>query len=483
MKNMADTFMQVLFQYFNSINAAKSFKSFASMIFNDEALPLEGRYVDDIKHDTIPYLDWLDENNKNVISNKIDYYQTDLFEMVKIHNSGNFKPFFETLKEGLEIFLDEKYVHPRKKSLYYSKEAVSRLCKHFDFQANYITIGKKQNEIFAYSLYTSLYFVSKGYICQQYSEIVNGLELDREEFNAEVLSKYGCSGRPGVYAIYNLADRETPNVVALYEAAELEYYGKGFSKNPDYQKAYDYYKKAVENPRAYNPLAGWSLGYMFYYYKNPEKELKDAYIPEIDSMTVTDRKARSLQILKMSFNCGCPAAANVIAAIVDDDDVPDIYKCNLKTSEEYLIIAANSNYVYAKNNLFDLYENRALKAESIEKKRELTEKAYSYLKESVDLGEPWAINKYASHLFDIGSIDTAFSYFKKAAYKLNDWASYNLLEKYYFPSIIRNDTSLIYPDSIDMDFVNLLVKRCLASKNPKIKNKTEELLKDNDYGI
>ena len=92
-------------------------------------------------------------------------------------------------------------------------------------------------------MYSILFYISHGFICEKFHEVINGIDSDREEFNREVLAKYGCSGNPGMYAIYRMTNRPTPNAIAAFEAGELEYYGRGSSKQPNFEKAFYLYKK------------------------------------------------------------------------------------------------------------------------------------------------------------------------------------------------------------------------------------------------
>lgn len=69
------------------------------------------------------------------------------------------------------------------------------------------------------------------------------LENDLREYNERVTLMYGTSGKPGIYQTYALANRENPNIIALYECGEMEYYGTGPTREVNYQEAYRYYSK------------------------------------------------------------------------------------------------------------------------------------------------------------------------------------------------------------------------------------------------
>ena len=97
------------------------------------------------------------------------------------------------------------------------------------------------------------------------------LENDLREYNERVTLMYGTSGKPGIYQTYALANRENPNIIALYECGEMEYYGTGPTREVNYQEAYRYYSKT----RKYNPdhpLATWSIAYMKFHYTRLGKD-------------------------------------------------------------------------------------------------------------------------------------------------------------------------------------------------------------------
>lgn len=215
-----------------------------------------------------------------------------------------------------------------------------------------------------------MYYLEHGYLPAKYSEQINGVYKDRQEFINEVMMKYGCSGNPGKHKIYKLANRDKPNSIALFEAAELEYYGKGFDSSPNLQRAYDYYVKAV-NANDYNALAGWALGYMLYNYTNEKDPLYNAKVNELESLSFEVRVMKAAELLKKSFECGCPAAANVLGKILTDPKIDNSIKSHLtkslhlKNGIEYFEIASKHGYTFAKNNLFAYHIKKASPTETL----------------------------------------------------------------------------------------------------------------------
>lgn len=426
---------------------------------------------------------WNPSDSNETYTDLLDQYSRKLFPAVLAKSDYNLRPFYQTLASAMEL-LRNKSEADLPKRLQHSTSAAGQLADHFRALASQPTSQQYSDpqaaDVFKNALYVAMYFIATGFIVPKFSEQFNGLEQDRREFTQEVLSKFGCSGDPGVFAIYHLADRvEAPNVIALFEAGELEYYGKGFSSTPNYANAYAYYIQAAEG-KVYNPLASWSLGYMLYYYHNARKKknkLLDAEIPELDAMSTEARYAKALAHLKLSFDCGCPAAGNVLAAMIDDPNVPAFYKDKLYPAEVYLQAASDHGYVFAKNNLYNRYWNESLSLpeEKDKEVKALREKALALLKESADLGEPWATNKYARHMLDAGQLSIAYSYFRKGHRAQFDFSTLNLLKEYYLPALKNADKAVVYGDLITLEMARQYMKTVLHSETKDVVDQAEEL--------
>lgn len=283
-------------------------------------------------------------------------------------------------------------------------------------------------------------------------------ESDLQEYIDKILHGLGSSGMPGTGAIYAMAERKNPNIYALFEAGEMEYYGKNACGVRDFQSAFRYYLKA-KNSMVAHPLALWSLGYMLYYYQVPGKELESADIEEIENMiqrdaqtgAITDsflRYETAINYLTEADRNSCAAAGNVLSVITSDPNVPESLKKGLKTREEYLVYSAKAGYPFAKTNLARLYLEKAKKTKSLQIRDDYIEKCRINIIEAADTGEPWAANYLARQYnegfseflngenIEIFSIDKekALYYFtlseKCGGYRNASWAIWNLVESF-----------------------------------------------------
>ena len=390
----------------------------------------------------------LNENNSLVLSKLIDYYEQNLFKLFKTKGNNIFVMWFLFLENTIQTYIDTdsrnklinfantKRVKRNEALMLRNTDPAKQLLRYYQ---NVVESGNAElctPDTFACSLFSFLFYIENGYLPKTYSEQLNGINKDRQEFIDTVLTKYGCTGKPGKFIIYKLANREDPNSIALYEAAELEYYGNGCSSEPNFQKAYEYYYKAISSSN-FNPLAAWSLGFVLYNYKNPKDALSSSTIIEIENLTEEERIFKAMEYSTKSFNRGCPAAANVIGKIFKDEKISNSvkeelvrrYQLDPRFYEDPNIcfkIAADSGYVYAKNNLAEYYSSIA------EDGDENFELAYKYLKESADLGEPYAMNRYAYfYLLDYKKDKVgALKYFYEAALLGEKWAAINILIHY-----------------------------------------------------
>ena len=188
------------------------------------------------------------------------------------------------------------------------------------------------------------------------------------EFNEEVTCKYGINSRPGTRAIINLvkkADAKDVNIFALYEYAEMLFYGIQNGPEPDINAAFEAFKSIsnMNDGSPCHPLAHWSLSFIYFNYRQRGSELEDCdIIPELDDMELIDRVTKSLIHAKYAFILTKnPAAANILGKIcmLTDDDVPGIEeiikKHRLKTAVDYFEEATKQNYIYAFGSLSNVY--------------------------------------------------------------------------------------------------------------------------------
>ena len=435
---------------------------FLGILFNTKNIKnlTGGGNADCFNYDVIikPLVPKITETYKELI----EYYETKLYK--HFDKKDGKKVLFEVLRDGVyqyvydEDFLwelkcrNEDCLYKRNQPcLLGSKTPAEKLLKYYN---NVLNSSEIDNKTFACGVYSFLYFLEKGNLPELYLDELNGLSKDRKEFFEEVVLKYGCSGNPGVHRIYNLANRKVnPNSIALYEAAELDYYGKGISGKPNYQSSYDFCIKAVECEN-FNPLAAWALGYMIYNYDNDENPIYHSDIKQMKSLSFEGRIELAIKYLKKSYDCGCPAAANVIGLILRDKKIANSLKEELQKKYNlekdyffYFKMASDAGYSYAKNNLFKYY----LEEEGAHIGDTNFGKAYRYLKASADLGNVYAMNKYArEYLWGYmikGRRDNpkklkwqALEYFDAAAALFDSWAAFNILSFY---SLDENGVEMI----------------------------------------
>lgn len=422
-------------------------------------------------------------------TNIIEYYKTGLFDHYELDIYSNAITMLKIIKTSFKSsYIDEeslKKLHNCRNNDI-SIEGTKRLFSYLEDKIKKSSRENLTREEFANIIYSVMFFISHGYICKRFSESINGISADREEFNREVLSKYGCTGNPGIYAIYRLANQKKPNSIAVFEAAELEYYGRGISSKPNYEKAFALYKKGCYDLDNFNPMTAWSYAYMLYNYD--KKDLEGVVVKKLESLSKQDRKVRAIKPALMAFECGCPAAANLLGQIVDDDDIPREYKTNLKrSSTEYYEIASSEGYVFSKNRLSKYWNEQSSKAVSQLEKEECLKKARSYLKESADLGEPYACNKYASTYLtgNPNDIKLALPYFLTAYnlgnVKTREWAAANLIQYYIKPQNIDDAKSMLnllskngIKNNTIKSFYLELVDVCECSNIEEIKKIVEE---------
>lgn len=422
-------------------------------------------------------------------TNIIEYYKTSLFDNYELDIYSNAITMLRIIKTSFKSsYIDEgslKKLHNCRNNDI-SVEGTKRLYSYLEDKTKKSTRENLTRDEFANIIYSVMFFISHGYICKRFSESINGVSADREEFNREVVSKYGCTGNPGIYAIYRLANKKRPNSIAVFEAAELEYYGRGISSKPNYEKAFALYKKGCYDLDNFNPMTAWSYAYMLYNYDR--KDLEGVVIKKLESLSKRERKIKAIKPALMAFECGCPAAANLLGQIVEDDDIPQEYKNNLKrTNVEYYEIASSEGYVFSKNRLSKYWNEQSNKAVSQLEKEECLKKARSYLKESADLGEPYACNKYASTYLtgNPNDIKLGLPYFLTAYNlgnaKTREWAAANLIQYYIKPQNIDDAKSMLnllskngIKNNTIKSFYLELVDVCECSNIEEIKKIVEE---------
>lgn len=275
------------------------------------------------------------------------------------------------------------------------------------------------------------------------------LRKDLEEYEKQVLMRYGGSGISGIETVFAMANRAEPNIIALYEMGGMEFYGRGPSGVVDYEAAYNYYSKVLELNDSH-PLALWSIAYMKFTYKKDNYPLKNAKIAELDEEYPdgsSKRKERCwyediIYKVDQAYSYGCAAAANLIGRIIESDNntFPDAYKGKYRymKAEDFYKESADNQYAFGCNNYARKCIEKAEQCEDTVGKVTYYKEAIKYYERSAESGNPWALNRMARYYVGefvvcgviVVNIDRnkAYDYFKRAANFAN-------LNQYYWPII------------------------------------------------
>lgn len=388
----------------------------------------------------------LDENAKITIDNETntveDIRKNEIKGFIKVCMSEGYT---RRLKETLINLLDVTNIHKNKELCEKMINVIERL-QPIEKVAS--EIEKRWFCEWVDALYYYFYFAvtDKLHTDMAFSAYPE-LERDLAEYNDKITLMYGVSGNPGMYQLYSMAEREEPNIIALYECGELEYYGKGPSGKVNYQKAYEFYEKTREC-NAEHPLATWSIAYMKFHYSQEKAAKNPEYrVQEFEEELIGGRRKYSwydsiLLNVQSSYNYGCAAAANLLGKIVNasDEEFPvsrrGIFK-NASAKQLYKE-SADGGYVYGCNNYADICVKEAEKSVDVEEKKQLYQEAVFYLEKSAKLGNPWAANKVG--LFYINGIsigdEAIIEKDSDKAYKLFEYACIMIhAENYYWPFI------------------------------------------------
>lgn len=292
-----------------------------------------------------------------------------------------------------------------------------------------------------------------------------------KEYLKEVVWKDGISGKAGIRNILYLAEhslaegKDKKNPFILYEAGEIEYYGRGRSHIPDYEKAYQYYQEAATEFQ--HPLALWSMGYMIMNLAE-----KGEALSVHNQLSREKRYERALVLFNACLmqDAKCGAAYNSLGKACKNNNIPEplkekyIYKWGCDAKELFQKSRKNGN-VYGMNNYYDcLVKGSRNKEEEIRKKA--LEEAFEVIKEAAALLNPWAANRLAEIYFQ-GKIDgvkinnverdieLAKRYYEIAVYtQLDDncyWGNYN-----YVNNILLNPQITMKPREPIEESIRLL---------------------------
>lgn len=281
------------------------------------------------------------------------------------------------------------------------------------------------------------------------------LEQDLKEYREEVVMGYGSCGTPGMSKIYSMATRNDPNIIALFELGEMEYYGQGPSGRVNFESALKCYKEIMKK-NSYHPLAAWSIAYMLFYYKKPGKELENATISDFDKYYWNEDGTRNDNwyiaieyYVDKAYSFGCAAAANLIGLIIDEDDraLVSNWKYAGHDSSRYYKESADANYVFGCNNYASRCIKKASEVSNFADQSYWAMEGRKYLEKSAHNGNYWALNKLGRYHYEGIKIpntdidifecdkDKSYQYFLKArkvsGREKEYWPLINLIEKFW----------------------------------------------------
>lgn len=482
------------------------FLSFSQEVISDKIINrvrvnfLRGDYF----HDVEAYIeqDKLYENIKNVIKNCLHEEAEECLrsineKLINILMTPN--KYFE-IEEGRCIEKEYDETDIKKLKSYY-------VLKETDFDL-------------AYNIYLLVYLAFYKKLPEGFWAGIN-YEISLKEFNDEVVAKYGGISRPAVREILFLAD-EKKNIFALYEKADLYYYGSRGNVEQDLSKAYDTYMIAanlkVPTPDAEpehrdksfsHPLALWSLSYMLLnYHKDGKRELANCPpIAEIEKLKPIERIERAIMYAQKSSDFLSKSGGdsphgpseNILGQIarLSEDDCSGIEelkkKYNMDEPKKYFDRAAAGGYIYAINNLI-LMEKDKIFLDSAHTLEHLSE-YIRMLKEQVKKYETWSCNtlgefyrtgevkreiivdgeKITEKKVFVEKIDRtlAYGYYKKAVENFIDgsssWAYCNML--IYYPNKIKEENLLeSYVKAVQMIGTQEQTQKHIELLKSKLKN-------------
>lgn len=315
----------------------------------------------------------------------------------------------------------------------------------------------------SYNIYQMIYFATKKELSSDFF-FGQTYQEDQREFTNRVLCKYGVISAPGMREIYELAKKG--NIFALYEYSDMMYYGKNDTKTVNHQKAFDYLERCAgivcpttsEKPRC-NPLALWSLSYIYYNYK-PNSAIKSHHILQLEQLDRNNRIETAIKYAKAAYDLNsCPPAQNMLGVISLNEGAEVREKYGLLMPYEHFSNAAADGYVYAFNRLA-LMDATAIFTDPQNKVTHL--KNYiNHLTKAANRYENWASNRlgcfylngevfcfidgkrYSEFFPDYSNRHTAFRYFKASFSNIVDsnsaWGYANMIIHFRSTNLCDSD--------------------------------------------
>ena len=339
-------------------------------------------------------------------------------------------------------------------------------------------LSEKEKNMWTNSLYYYFYFAVTDKLHSDMAfSLYPELEADLQEYNSKITLMYGVTGTPGMYQLYAMANRKNPNILALYECGELEYYGKGPSGKVNYNNAYNYYMRTKECNNEH-PLACWSIAYMRFHYSQERARLMPEYrVDEFERELINGKGTRwfdeIMYDVQSSYDNGCSAAANLLGKIVESSD--EVFPINrrgrfkTKKAKDLFQESAEAGYVYGCNSYAQACLKEAEVVASKREKEQLLKDAVFYMEKSATIGSPWASNKMGNYYYYGLTLDgnTIIEQDIELAYERYLYAQImGATEEYYWPLINLcklfwlNDSSTHYMEK-DINWIRAEVVRAL----------------------
>lgn len=293
------------------------------------------------------------------------------------------------------------------------------------FLYSYLQINKD-----AFSTGDILYYLIYFFLHKKNPPAISN-RIDLISFDNSILSMYGARADSAVRAIISMATKTNcNNIYAMYEYADMLYYGTTHGVNQNFTKALEYYRKAagiiqtenndIHNSISGHPLAYWSLAYIYFNYKKAGTKLENAYIEELEKLTYDKRVEKAITYAQYSLvNNDCASAYNILGNISYEADESTQKKFGLKPAIKYYEIAANKGYSYAYNNLAKCYAEKIILNSTSPKITEWLNEYIKNLGKSSELNDNYASNTLGRFYME-GTLRTRIEG-KEKSLDIKDW--------------------------------------------------------------
>ncbi len=234
---------------------------------------------------------------------------------------------------------------------------------------------------------------------------------DRDEYSeyTDAFMKYGRYSYQSNLMLKKLAD--AGNRYAMFELAQMYYYGKGIATEKRYDKTYELYTKLKKLGWQY-PLFLWARADFIIEYFDSRYEKDGTFfgvsIPELDKLQKHSTYEELVKDLLDAEKHGCGSAANLCGNILSGKaikkeklDTNTNYKSLTKRLKDvgdeirHYKIGASYGNTYSYYQLYRIYLDDFINMPTIEEAMASLEKAFSFLESSAEDENPRAVNELA----------------------------------------------------------------------------------------